>query len=100
MASKDLIEPIDLVLEGPVPNVTHQLGKAGHATAKPRLLRFPANLVFAVAIARAKMGKPQKRERLRSLPLHAGLPLRKTTKLDQFGLARLQLKRELLQSLG
>src|SRR5208337_4377506 len=100
MATKDLIEPKDLVLERPVPNVTHQFREVDHTAAKPRLLRFATNLVVAFAITRAVMGEAQKRKRLWTLTLHAGLSLRKTTKLDQLGLARFQRKRKFIQPLG
>src|SRR6516165_4263191 len=87
MATKDLVEPLDLVPERPVPNVAHDFRKVCDTAAKSRLLRFPADLVFAIAIARAEVGKPQERERFRMFPLHAGLLLRKSTKLHKPGLA-------------
>ena len=100
VAAKGLIEPADLILNRPVPNIAHELPETGHSAAKSRLLRLSANLVVAVAIARAVVGKAQKRERLWALALHAGLPLRKSTKLHQLGLARLQGKREFTQPLA
>jgi hypothetical protein len=100
VATKDLIESKDLVLERPVPNIAHELPEIGHSAAKSRLLRLATNLVVAFAIARAVVGKAQKRERLWALALHAGLPLRKSTKLNQLGLARLQRKREFIESLA
>ena len=100
MATKGLIESTDLILEGPVPNVTHELPKGDQGTAKSRLLRFPADLVVAFAIARAVMGKSQKEKGLWTLTLHAGLPLRKSTKLHQLGLTGLQGKRVFIQPLA
>src|ERR1700736_4134136 len=70
VATKGLIEPTDLILQRPVPNVTHELPEGGQAAAKSRLLRFPANLVVAVAVARAVMGKAQKEKGLWTLTLH------------------------------
>jgi hypothetical protein len=100
VATKDLIEPKDLVLQGPVPNVTHQRREVGHTAAKPRLLRFATHLVVAVAIAGAVMGEAQKRKRLWTFTLHAGLSPRKTTKLNQLGLAGFQCKRKFIQPLA
>src|SRR6266404_5739410 len=100
VATKGLVEPADLVLERPVPHIAHELPEIGHSAAKSRLLRLSANLVVAFAIARAVVGKTQKRKRLCALALHAGLPLRKSTKLNQLGLDRFQSKRELIQSLA
>src|SRR5437879_4129948 len=98
VATKGLVEPADLVLERPVPHSAHELPEIGHSAAKSRLLRLSANLVVAFAIARAVVGKTQKRKRLWARTLHAGVPLRKSTKLHQFGLARFQSKREFIQS--
>jgi hypothetical protein len=46
------------------------------------------------------MGEAQKRKRLWPFTLHAGLSLRKTTKLNQLGLAGLQCKRKFIQPLA
>ena len=67
VATKGLIEPTDLILQRPVPNVTHELPEGGQAAAKSRLLRFPANLVVAVAVAIAVVA-PAFPRRLRSGP--------------------------------
>jgi hypothetical protein len=79
-----------------VSNVTHERRKTDHAAAKSRLLRLPANLVVAFAIARAVMGKAQERKGLWTLTLHASLPLRKSTELHQLGLAGLHSKLEFI----
>src|SRR5664279_1445695 len=61
VATKDLIEPKDLVLEGPVPNVTHQRREVGHTAAKPRLLRFATHLVVAFALSLIHISEPTRR---------------------------------------
>src|SRR5260370_34537747 len=53
IAAEDLLEPKDLVFEGPVPKVTHQVRQVGHTAAKSRLLRSAAYRIVAFAIAPA-----------------------------------------------
>src|ERR1039458_2705114 len=55
-----LIEPLPLVPQRPMPNVTHELRNVGQTAAKPRLLRLPTNLEVALAVARAVVRKAQK----------------------------------------
>jgi hypothetical protein len=57
VATKGLVEPTDLILTRPVPNIAHELPETSHSAAKSRLLRLATNLVVAFAIARAVVGK-------------------------------------------
>jgi len=100
MATQDLIEPFPLVPQRPKANVTHERRNVSQTTAKPRLLRFPANLEVALAVARAKVREAQKIQCLWTSPLRAGIPLCKSTKLDEFGLARLQGQRKFIEALA
>src|ERR1019366_6294524 len=100
MATQDLIEPLPLVPQRPMPNVAHERGQVSQTAAKPRLLRLPTNLEVALAVARAEVRKPQKIERLRAFPLRAGVPLCKSAKLNELGFARLQGQRKFIKALA
>lgn len=83
-------------------NVAHEHRQIGQTATKPRLLRVPTNLEVALAIARAEVQhtKPQKIQRLGASSLRAGVPLCKSTKLNEFGFARLQGQRKFIEALA
>jgi hypothetical protein len=58
MAPQHLVEGSDLVFDL-MPDLSHELLKAGKIAAKSRLLRLPSDLEVALAIARAIMGEAQ-----------------------------------------
>src|SRR5437868_59579 len=81
-------------------NVAHERRQIGQAATKPRLLRLPTNLEVTLAIARAEVRKPEKIQRLGASALRAGVPLCKSTKLNEFGFARLQGQRKFIEAFG
>ena len=81
-------------------NVAHERRQIGQTAAKSRLLRLPTDLEVALAIARAEVRKAQKIQRLGASSLRAGVPLCKSAKLDELGLARLQGQRKFIEALA